>query len=96
MTLSTGVGSEVTAGKQVILLFDLMHSCPFVVQISFPWTLPKLLTPRSVLSLPSPNNSLDSVLRTSFHDEPKNWEQLIISPRRRHAERVLQMRYQRW
>jgi len=30
-----------------------------------------LLTPRSVLSSPAPNNSLDSVRRTSFHDEPE-------------------------
>ena len=30
MTLSTGAGSEVMAGKQVILLLELLYSCPLV------------------------------------------------------------------
>jgi len=54
-----------------MLLFVGLYSRSFAVQICFPLTLPKLLTPRSVLSSPAPNNSLDSVRRTSFHDEPE-------------------------
>ncbi len=47
-----------------------VHSRPFAVQICFPSTLPKLLTSGSALSLSSPNNSLDSMPRTSFVVEP--------------------------
>jgi len=44
-----------------------------VFRTCFPSTLPKLLTSRSVLSSPTPNNLLDSELRTSFVVEPFFW-----------------------
>ncbi len=78
MSLSTGAGSEMMARKQVILLCVGLYSRSFAVQICFRLTLQKLLTPRSVLSSPSPNNSPDSVLRTSFHDEPKKRRRRLV------------------
>ena len=46
--------------------FIRVHLCPFAVQICFPFTLPKLLTTRPVLSSPTANSFLDSELLTSF------------------------------
>ena len=65
--------AKVMAQKQLILpFFDIIrvHLRKFAVQICFPSTPSKWLTFRSVLSSPSLNNFLDSVLRTSLVVEP--------------------------
>ncbi len=74
--------------------FDLIrvHSGPFAVQICFPSTLSKSLTSRSVLSLSSPNNFVDPLLRTSFVDEPAICHPPVYLTHRHRLNRAMKQR----